>query len=365
MPMKSAVVTLGPSHDKPWWWKHLALDEGSVGWTTFDSFTGIDFHRTSPRSEIPMVMLRVLRHLLRWRKQYSHVFTVELDLVGLSIAFWQTVTGMRRPRHVIIQFIMRERQTDRSVESQVRPDALRVSVRSPCRRFLDFGSGILPKSIRVATSKTGFVPVLTNPELLEQDAGDGRGLLSLPPDVPFATTTRYCGRLPEPTSSVLIVGGGGAHRQYAGLENVQVMENIPVAELESLMLRSRAVVVPLQDRAISVGQSVVLQAMALGKAVVATRTAGTIDYIDHMSDGILVPPGDEQELRDALLLLESAELRRSWGRGRDHASRRCICRSIMRSRFAKRLLRRVDLSSPCSCPCLKRDPDVRHSEKAG
>ena len=110
------------------------------------------------------------------------------------------------------------------------------------------------------------------------------------------------------------------------------MENIPVAELESLMLRSRAVVVPLQDRAISVGQSVVLQAMALGKAVVATRTAGTVDYIDHMSDGMLAPPGDERELRNALLLLESAELRAKLG-------------ANARSRIAKMHLPRHDAES--------------------
>ncbi len=312
MPMKSAVVTLGPPHDKPWWWKHLALDDEKCRLDYIRLVYRDRFSQDIPTAEIPVVMLRVLRQLVGWRKQYSHVFTVELDLVGLSIAFWQTVTGMRRPRHVIIQFIMREKQP--TVRSRAKYALMRFLFQSVHRVVVSSTSEMeyYRGAFEWPSRKLVFVPVLTNPELLgripveEEDFVVAAGRT-------FRDYDTLLRAIAGTNIKLLIVAGGGAAKQYAGLENVQVMENIPVSELESLMLRSRAVVVPLQDRAISMGQSVVLQAMALGKAVVATRTAGTIDYIDHMNDGILVPPGDERELRNALLLLESAELRRRLG----------------------------------------------------
>ena len=172
MPTKSAVVTLGPPHDKPWWWKHLALDDGKCRLDYIRLVYRDRFSQDIATAEIPVVMLRVLRQLLRWRKQYSHVFTVELDLVGFSIAFWQTVTGMRRPRHVIIQFIMRERQP--TVRSRAKYALMRFLFRSVHRVVVS--SALELEYYRGAFGwpdrKLVFVPVLTNPELLERTPVD-------------------------------------------------------------------------------------------------------------------------------------------------------------------------------------------------
>jgi glycosyltransferase involved in cell wall biosynthesis len=313
MAMKSVVATLGPPHDKPWWWKHLSLDRNRC---QLDYVRVVYNNRHSQdisTIEIPIVMLKVLRYLMTWRRLgYSHVFTVECDLVGFSIAFWQSVTGMRRPKHVIVQFIMREKQ-----------DTARSRAKYALMRFL-FSSlhhVVVSSTLEMEyyrkvfcwpVGKAVFVPVLTAPELLDKlSASEDQYYLAAGRS--FRDYETLIRAVAGTSLRVLIVGGRGTVKEYAGLANVRTMENIPASELEGLMLRSRAVVVPLEDRAISIGQSVVLQAMALGKAVVATRTAGTIDYIDHMNDGMLVAPGDERELRDALVLLESADLRRKLG----------------------------------------------------
>jgi len=45
---------------------------------------------------------------------------------------------------------------------------------------------------------------------------------------------------------------------------------------------------------------VVAEAMALGRAVIATRTRGPEELIDHDRSGVLVPPGDPTALADAI-----------------------------------------------------------------
>jgi glycosyltransferase involved in cell wall biosynthesis len=61
--------------------------------------------------------------------------------------------------------------------------------------------------------------------------------------------------------------------------------------------------------------NVVIEAMSLGKPVVASRLAGTPEQITDMETGILVEPGDERGLADALALVCGDEALRA-GMGR-------------------------------------------------
>jgi glycosyltransferase involved in cell wall biosynthesis len=62
---------------------------------------------------------------------------------------------------------------------------------------------------------------------------------------------------------------------------------------------SMAVIVPLDGPERTVGQLTVLDAMSMGRAVIATRTQGTEDYVSP-DVGFLVPPQDACALRDAV-----------------------------------------------------------------
>ena len=56
--------------------------------------------------------------------------------------------------------------------------------------------------------------------------------------------------------------------------------------------------------------NVILEAMALGTPIVATKVAGVPRIIDQGHNGLVVPIGDENRLTDALrILLDDAELR--------------------------------------------------------
>lgn len=57
-----------------------------------------------------------------------------------------------------------------------------------------------------------------------------------------------------------------------------------------------------------------LDAMAAGKPIVATRTGGIPEVVDDGKTGILVPPRDHQEMADAIVrLLKGEQLRRDMG----------------------------------------------------
>jgi glycosyltransferase involved in cell wall biosynthesis len=100
--------------------------------------------------------------------------------------------------------------------------------------------------------------------------------------------------------------------------NVRVRQQIDYHELRRLYARSRFVVVPLQDVDVDAGVTVVCEAMAMGKAVVITRTRGQVDVVRHGEQGLYVPPGDPAALRAALehLLRHPEEAERMGRAGR-------------------------------------------------
>jgi glycosyltransferase involved in cell wall biosynthesis len=79
-------------------------------------------------------------------------------------------------------------------------------------------------------------------------------------------------------------------------------------ELRDLYASSLFVVVPLYENDFQAGVTTILEAMAVGKAVIVSRTSGQRDVIQDGVNGIYVPPGDARALRRAIVnLLEHPE----------------------------------------------------------
>lgn len=127
-----------------------------------------------------------------------------------------------------------------------------------------------------------------------------------------------------------VFSGGGADRDFASVveavrgvavaleivtftpemvaespENVVVHGPMSVQDYLIRMASSLFVVVPLRNPASQHGQTTVVQALALGKAVVATRSPGVVDYVEEEREGLLVEAGDVSGYRDAILRLAS------------------------------------------------------------
>lgn len=106
--------------------------------------------------------------------------------------------------------------------------------------------------------------------------------------------------------------------EHAGVaDRVRLLGSLPQEEVfEKLRGADIFTLACIVDRngASDVFPTVILEAMASGKPVISTRLAGVPEQIDHDRTGLLVAPGDEHGLAEALArLIESAELRRKFG----------------------------------------------------
>ncbi len=95
-------------------------------------------------------------------------------------------------------------------------------------------------------------------------------------------------------------------------ENVEVHCDVPRETYLALLREAAFVVVPLRDIPRSTGQVVILEAYALGKPVVATRTIGTVDYVDPDRTGFLCDPNNATQMRAQIssLIKEPSKIQR-------------------------------------------------------
>ena len=82
--------------------------------------------------------------------------------------------------------------------------------------------------------------------------------------------------------------------------HVTLHREVPREQYLDYLRRCAFVVIPLVATERATGQVVLLEAMSLGKAVIATRAPGTVDYMEDGVTGLFVEPGDPTALRGAI-----------------------------------------------------------------
>jgi glycosyltransferase involved in cell wall biosynthesis len=110
----------------------------------------------------------------------------------------------------------------------------------------------------------------------------------------------------RPDLSFRIVAGADHARSLRGLpSNVELETDIPLEQVRDRLARARVVVLPVRDNSYSGATTVLLQAMAMAKPVVVSRTAA-ISTGYGLEDGVncrLVAPGDVAAFERATLEL--------------------------------------------------------------
>ena len=162
----------------------------------------------------------------------------------------------------------------------------------------------LSKRFRISSEAVRYVPMHTNilqPECCDRNEG-------------FVLTAGYTRRdypvLLDAAVRIdtrIVIICSRTDLQTAKLpDNVTILRDIPRQAYLDYLRRAAVVVLPLQPTERSTGQVVLLEAMAFGKPVVATRTSGTLDHIRHGENGLFADPHDAASLaREVNSLLQN------------------------------------------------------------
>ena len=94
--------------------------------------------------------------------------------------------------------------------------------------------------------------------------------------------------------------------------NVETRDLIPSRNFWQLLRQASFLVVPVEPVPHSSGDILIVQAMSVGKAVVATSTASPLTYVDDGVTGLLAPPRDAAAMRQKIqyLLAHPGEVER-------------------------------------------------------
>jgi len=119
----------------------------------------------------------------------------------------------------------------------------------------------------------------------------------------------------------------------AGLElppHVHVLRNISYPHAMNVVANSRLTVVPLKDSKVSCGHVTLVSGMLLKRAVVATNSAGVLDYVTDGWNGLLCEPHSATDLAEKIRTLwEKPETAQMLGEnGFRFASEHCSEKSV-------------------------------------
>lgn len=98
----------------------------------------------------------------------------------------------------------------------------------------------------------------------------------------------------------IVIAGSHALKGLLIPPQVEVRSGITIEDCRRLAQQARVNVVPLLDREIATGPSTIVSTLRMNRAVIATRTTGSADYIIDGETGYLTPPGSVEELAAAI-----------------------------------------------------------------
>lgn len=286
------------------------------------------------------------------RRQYDAIFTNGENL-GIPLALLLK-TARRRPGHVTIGHRVstgKKRLFFRLLHAERQIDTIFVYARTQ-REWAETQLGIPGEKLALIAfhADQQFYRPQTNTAVEPNQlcsAGlewrDYPTLIAAVTDLPqltvkLAAASPWSKHTDETASRVLPPHVSAQRYEYSALRDLYASSNI--------------VVVPLYENDFQAGVTTLLEAMAMGKAVIVTRTTGQTDVVTDGENGLTVPPGDSKALREAILRLQAdAVLRERLG----SQAQKWVQENATLTRWVEHIVQALQRSSALSCPSKKQN----------
>jgi len=262
----------------------------------------------------------------RARKGYRVIVT-DGEQVGIPLAILLKLIGRgpRNTQHLMIGHVV-------SVRKKMAPMDL-FRAHTHIDRFLVYATSqrqFIMNRWRVPDGPVSLTPFMVDADFFDVDAiKPARRRMICSAGLEFRDYATLIEAVQDLDVEVVIAAGSPWSKRRDRTRQMELPPNVTVRRFSQFDLRqlyadALFAVVPLYDVDFQAGVTTILEAMAMGRAVICTRTPGQTDVIEDGVTGRYVPPGDSKALREAILeLVADPELADSMGcRGREVIDKR-------------------------------------------
>lgn len=242
----------------------------------------------------------------RRRDRYDAVLT-DGEQVGIPLALLWRFVRRRTTAHVMIVHILSVRKKSipfRLLGLRRAVDAM-IVYSSWQQRFASERLRMAPDRVvrsPYTVDTQFFAPSRATPSAAEAPVVATAGLERRD----YSTLVEAARSLPEVEVVIAAASNWSTRRNELSMQelpaNVDV-RSLPYVPLRQLYADAAVVVMPLHDVEFQAGVTTILEAMAMAKPIVCTRTRGQTDVVTDGETGVYVPPGDPGALGDAVRAL--------------------------------------------------------------
>jgi glycosyltransferase involved in cell wall biosynthesis len=244
------------------------------------------------------------------RKKYKLIFT-DGEQIGIPLAAaFKFLTFGHRPKHFMIGHILSVHKKEMFFDF--------FRVHTAIDHFFVYSTyqkKYIEDRWNVSPEKVVYTPFMVDHHFFHKDAiAQGDSLSFLDTNMPIICSVglefRDYPTLVEavrglPIKVVIAAGSPWSKRKSSVNESSDIPDNIIVQrfslfDLRILYAMSRFVVMPLYPVDFQAGITTILEAMAMSKAIICSRTPGQTDVIKDGQNGIYVSPQNPEELRCAI-----------------------------------------------------------------
>ncbi|NTW00262.1 MAG: glycosyltransferase family 4 protein [Oscillochloris sp.] len=270
-------------------------------------------------------------------RQHYKVIVTDGEQIGLPLAALMKFLGPgRRAQHLMIVHIISVPKKMLFLD--------RLGVQSHIDRFLVYATAqkqFIERRWKIPEARVIFTPFMVDSNFFAPDQVQANTETPMICAVglerrDYPTLLKAAEGLP---AKVVIAAASPWSKRSDSTQGQAIPANVEVRrftqhELRQLYADSRFLVMPLENVEFQAGITAILEAMAMERAVVCSRTSGQTDAVIEGETGLYVAPGDAVTLRKALeQLLSHPEEAERLGK----AGRRVVQQQMSLERYVERL----------------------------